>query len=259
MVGEYDDGIARYDSSSTILVGSLTTSGTSVKIGTTDPAEVWSTTAEPYDVVVTGERMTVTNMTAADGDATLTSGSFESGVTGWDATSCTLTQSSTFAFDGTFSGLMTVTGSPTSAYYSKASTQRPRVVPGQEYTASARVRSVAGLTDVRVFCDWLEDDNTTQVSSSDSGAASLSSGSWVQRTVTATAPDGAAYARYGVVIRSSPSAGTLLYTDAVILTATSARYQTATLTRSVNGVVKAHTGGEEVHIANPGRWALGGE
>ncbi len=258
MVGEYDDGIARYDSASTILIGSLTTSGTSVKIGTFDPADTWSTTGEPYDVTVTGERMTVTTMAAASSDSTIISGTFESGVTGWDTSDITLAQSSTFAHAGTFSGRMTVTGTPTTAFIRWSTASRPRVTPGFEYVAGAWVRSVAGLTDVRISMDWRDADGTL-ISAPDSGAASLSSGSWVQRTLTATAPDGAAYAAIGVQIRSSPSAGTLLYVDDVTLTCSAARFQDVTLTRSANNVVKAHNAGDEFHISSPGRWALGGE
>lgn len=257
MTGEYDDGIARYDSASTILVGSLTTSGTSVKIGTSDPAEVWSTTAEPYDVVVTGERMTVTAMGATTSDATLSANGFESGTSGWTASNATLAQSSTFAHSGTFSGLITVTGSPTQATLRKTFSECPRIVPGQEYRLNAWVRSTALLGDVRATIDWLDEGGVFLSKNDASG--SLASGSWVERVVTATAPDGAAYAQYGTTIASSPSAGTVLYSDDLVLSATSIQYQTATLTRSVNGVVKAHTGGEEFHIAHPGRWALGGE
>lgn len=257
MVGEYDDGIARYDSASTILVGSLTTSGTSLKVGTLDPGEVWSTTAPPYDVTVTGERMTVTAMGATTSDATLSANGFEAGVSDWTASSATLSQSGTFAHSGSFSGLITVTGSPVQATLRKVFAQCPRVVPGQEYRLNAWVRSVALLGDVRATIDWL-DENGVFLSKADA-SGSLASGSWVERVVTATAPDGAAYAQYGTTIASSPSAGTVLYSDDVVLSATAIKYQTATLTRSVNGVVKTHTGGEEFHIATPGRWALGGE
>jgi hypothetical protein len=33
-------------------------------------------------------------------------------------------------------------------------------------------------------------------------------------------------------------------------------YQTATVTRSVNGVVKSHSAGAEVRLWQPWRWAL---
>ena len=252
-VGAYDSGF-RYDSASTILVGSMTASSTSVKIGSL-PADVWSTTGVPYDWPVAGEQMTVTAMGAPTIDATLSAGDFESNASGWDAVNVTLVQSSTVAHSGTFSGLMTVTGSPSVAYIRKSTALVPRVVPGMRYTASAWVQSMATLPDVRVTIDW-SDANHSYLSTTDSGPASLTAGSWVQRVVTVTAPAGAAYAQYGTTIGSSPSVGTVLYTDDVILTSSTVLYQTATVIRAVNGIPKAHTGGEPVHIANPARYAL---
>jgi hypothetical protein len=124
------------------------------------------------------------------------------------------------------------------------------VTAGVSYTLSARVRSVAALTDVRCSIDWYTSAGA-YISTSDSGAAALASGSWVQRTVPATAPATAAYASYGTTIAASPATGTLLYSDAITLTTTAYNYQTATLTRSVNGIVKAHVNGEEIHLADP--------
>ena len=251
-VGVY--GTSRYGSASTILVGSMTGSSTAVKIGS-DPADVWSTTGTPYDWMVAGEQMTVTSMGATTVDATLTAGGFESGTAGWDAVNVTLTQSSTVAKTGTFSGLMTVVGSPTVAYIRKSTSVASRVVPGMRYTASAWVQSTAALTDVRVTIDWSDSDHD-YLSTSDSGPASLTAGSWVQRVVTVTAPAGAAYAKYGPTIGSSPTAGTFLYTDDILLTSSTVLYQTAILTRAVNDIVKAHVAGETVQLAPSGRYAL---
>lgn len=252
-VGVWDSTSSRWDSSSTMLVGSLTTSGTAVKIGTTSPNESWSTAGVPYDVMVSGERMTVTAMGATTTDATLSANGFESGVGGWQSSNGTLTQSSTFANSGSFSGLLTVTGSPVEANIRKAFASCPRVVPGQEYTLSTFVRSVATIT-AACHIDWLDENGVFLSRNGTSG--SLSSGAWASRVVTATAPAGAAYAQYGATISGSPVAGTLLYADDLVLTATTIRYQTATLTRSVNGIVKAQTPGTPVHVATPGRWAL---
>jgi hypothetical protein len=252
-IGIYDDAGSAYDSGSTILVGSMTTSATSVKISSA-PSEVWSTTAPPFDVSVTGERMTVTAMGAATTDATLSANGFESGTAaGWDPFFSTVAASSTFAHTGTFSGLLTVVGSPGQAYFRKTLSQCPRVEPGQTYSLSVWVRSVATLTDVRATIDWY-DTAGAYLSTTDSGSAGLTSGSWVQRTFTADAPDGAAYAQYGPTVLSSPATGSLLYVDDLLVTSTTRTYQTATLTRSVNGVVKAHTAGESFQLADPVRY-----
>lgn len=65
-------GTTRYDSLTTTLVGTQSTSSTSWAITTVLPDEVWSTTAVPYDWTVGGERVTVTAMTAAAGTGPFT-------------------------------------------------------------------------------------------------------------------------------------------------------------------------------------------
>lgn len=255
--GEYDDDVHRYDSRSTDLKAGVTSSATSLAFRTTDPGDAWSTTSVPYDVIIAGERITVTAMTAADTNAELVAGHFEDGVGAWTVRAdCTFVQSSAFAQGGTYSGLLTVTGSPAQAYVRPPAASCPRVAPGAQVQVSLWVRSTSALTDVRATIDWLDADGD-YLGTADSGSAGLASGSWVQRTVTATAPTGAAYAQYGPTILSSPSAGTVLYVDNIAVLMPGYRFQTATVTRSVNGVTKAQAAAAAVHVANPGRWALG--
>jgi hypothetical protein len=71
--GEYDDGIVRYDSSSTTVKTAVTLTGTSITFRTTNILDLWSTTGTPYDVVIAGQRSRVTNM----GAASLVSGAYE--------------------------------------------------------------------------------------------------------------------------------------------------------------------------------------
>jgi hypothetical protein len=54
-------------SASTTLGAGATSTATSLTFSTVSVRDVWSTTSEPYDVLVAGERMTVTNMTSASG------------------------------------------------------------------------------------------------------------------------------------------------------------------------------------------------
>lgn len=68
--GEYD--ASRYDSGSTTLAEDLDTTETGVDVTTSDAGDVWSTTAVPYDVLIGGERMTVTACTAAAGSGPYT-------------------------------------------------------------------------------------------------------------------------------------------------------------------------------------------
>lgn len=72
-VAIYDDEDARYDSRSTTLKTGVSSSATALTFRTTDPLDTWSTTEEPYDVLISGERITVTSM----GAASLVSGAYD--------------------------------------------------------------------------------------------------------------------------------------------------------------------------------------
>lgn len=61
--GEYDDGVRRYDSASTTLAEDLTTTETDWDLFIADPADRWRPGSSGYDVIVGGERCTVTNVT----------------------------------------------------------------------------------------------------------------------------------------------------------------------------------------------------
>lgn len=63
--GVYDDAIA--DSASTTLGVARDTTQTSWTFSTAVLGDVWSTTAEPYDAIAAGERITVTSMGAVTG------------------------------------------------------------------------------------------------------------------------------------------------------------------------------------------------
>lgn len=75
--GTYDDGVSRYDSASSTLKTALTTTATSATFTTANPSDVWSTTDTPYDVMISGQRCTVTVM----GAASLVSGSYDQAAT----------------------------------------------------------------------------------------------------------------------------------------------------------------------------------
>lgn len=60
-------GTARRDSSSTVLVPAAAAGVSPLTLSTVNPASTWSTTAEPYDQVISGEVVTVTSMGAASG------------------------------------------------------------------------------------------------------------------------------------------------------------------------------------------------
>lgn len=261
MTGEYDDTTYRLDSSSSVIVNAPAAGATSLKIGTAIPGDAWDTTTTPYDIIVSGERITVTAMGAATGSTEIVSGAFDSApdVAAWGGTNGTFTLSGTFAHGGANSGLLTVTGTPTTAWARVNNPAScPAAVVGASYDLSIWVRSVVNLTDVRLLLEWLDASGAT-LSSVNSGLAALTSGSWVQRTMTGSvAPAGAVYLRYGVQLGGSPATGTLLYIDDAVITSSTARFQTATVTRAVNGVAKALPVQSEVHVFRPYRYSLGG-
>ena len=66
VVGVYDDTVRRYDLRSCTLDGDHTSGDTTLALSMSDD-ESWSTTSEPYDLVIAGERVTVTSMGARSG------------------------------------------------------------------------------------------------------------------------------------------------------------------------------------------------
>lgn len=209
----------------------------------------------PLDLLIAGERMTMTACTAPPSSANVTPGDFEAGVTGFQAANCTLTQSSTFAFAGTFSGLMTASGVGTNMLIRTTTGNAVPVRVGSTYTFGAQVRSVVNLTDVRASVDFY-DSSLNYITTIDSGVAALVSGAWTARSVAATAPANAAFALYGTTVFGSPAAGTLLYNDAFTFTVPDFWFQTGTMTRAANGVAKTIPVNSEIHLASPANLGL---
>ena len=206
----------------------------------------------PCDFNLAGERVTLTACTTTSSTADLLNGTFETatgGVTGWDS-NVTLSQSTTFAQAGTASALLTVSGSPGALAYLRCFNNMPGVFEGDQLTLFGWVRSVALLSDVRLSIDWY-DANKAYMTTSDTTPAALASGSWVSKTLNVTVPDGARFASYGSSIYGSPSVGTLLYTDSMVLTNANWYYQTGTFTRAVNGISKAQVDAEHMQLWQP--------
>lgn len=76
-VGEWDDGLVRWDSASSEVKAGVNSTNTSITFRTTNVNDIWDTTAEPYDVFIGGERLTVTTM----GAASLVSGAYDQAAT----------------------------------------------------------------------------------------------------------------------------------------------------------------------------------
>lgn len=236
-----DDVLGRADTEGSTLYADVTSSATTMNVATTS-GPIWTTvTAEfPFDIEMGGEVLTVTEVRGAEG-------TFEtSGAPDWSATGCTLSTTGFRARTGTRSALMTVTGTPTQAYIRPTATQRAQVVVGGSYTVSLWVMSTTGVSNVNISIDWFNSGGS-YVSTSTGTARTLAANTWTRLSLTATAPATAASAGYGPVLTGSPATGTELYVDDVDFP--SPAYQVFEVTRSVNGVVKSHTAGADVRLA----------
>jgi hypothetical protein len=251
-----DPVFGRVDTDGSALAADLTPAGTTVSIAVTaGPTWTVDPTDYPFDLTIGGERVTAYAAGQTLGTA---DGTFETGVTGWTATSATFVQSADHAYRGAYSGLLTVTGSPSQAYVRPDSTHDAPVTVGQSYRCSMWVYSPIGYSSVVAAIDW-NDSGHGYLSTSTGTAQAISAGVWTLLTCTATAPASAAFADYGPTISSSPPTGTALYVDDVVLVAASSYTslpQQMTVVRSVNGVVKPQVTGTDVRLQQPSIVAL---
>lgn len=243
------------------------------------------------DTAIFGVSSTETKLTFVTPGSTRsirTSGTFEETTgavsTYWVGTSCTLTQSSVQKWNGAFSMLMTVTGSPTQAIARPAIAYTATVVGGAPYRVNLFAYSPLATASFAVSIDWY--DAVGAYIGTNSATTALPAAAWTYAQVIATAPANAVTATYGPTIFGSPVAGKLVYVDDIYVRNTSqpdsARWittpenagafpmnvkiggelmtvtaigaqgevQTATVTRSVNGIVKSHADGAGVQLAN---------
>jgi hypothetical protein len=172
-------------------------------------------------------------------------GTFESGVGNWTAVGGAVTQSSAQAHTGTYSALLTVSGSPAQAYI-RPDTAAVLASPGTTYQVAVWVRSPQTLT-VFPAVDYL-DAGFGYVGGTYGSPVVLVANTWTLLTTSGAAPAGAVYALYGPTA-TSPANGNTLYVDDVEFGVTGTNLQVATVTRSVNGIVKDHGSGAEVRLA----------
>lgn len=73
-VGVYDATTSRYDSGSSTLATGYNSTATSLSVATSNAADLWTTSAGsfPFDIFVSGERITVTNITGSSSPQTFT-------------------------------------------------------------------------------------------------------------------------------------------------------------------------------------------
>jgi hypothetical protein len=200
---------------------------------------LWSDVDQPFDVMASGERMTVTAVALA---ALNSNPYFETDVAGWSASGGTFVRSTAQAHEGVASGLLTPSGVDA---FTAAFVDVP-ASPGFTYTAQAWVRSPTGYSSVKVSADWRKGAGVGI--SSISTTVDLAVNTWTLVSVSGTAPALTNEVRMNVWQDGTPTSSDTLYVDEAMVTGTA---QTFTVTRSVNGVVKALPSGASVSLFPP--------
>jgi hypothetical protein len=250
--GKYDDSSYRYDSRTTTLLAGMNTGDLLASLVTVDRLEFWSYTSAPYDVMISGQKNRVLGMSQPDSVAVV-DGTFETGNTGaWAVTGGSLAASTAQVHRGTYSALLTVSGSPANALIRDHTTVA--VSPGQTFTAKMWVRCSASRNVLAVI-DYY---NGVSYLSSSTTTVAVTANTWTELTVSGTAPASTTRIEYGPTMDSSPANGTLLYVDDVDILRTDVQSgrQLATLQRGINTITKSLPVNAEVHVANPGRYAI---
>lgn len=138
-------------------------------------------------------------------------GTMEAGVSDWAGTGGTWASSTAQFFTGLKSGLLTVSGSPVTAFVRPITSKLAPVIAGGSYRIRTRAR--ASFTgNVFLSWDWY-DTAGTFISTSTSGALGVTANTWFLLEYTATAPTGASFGGYGPTLTGSPANGTTLFVD----------------------------------------------
>lgn len=231
-------GNYQVDTDGSELSASITSTATSFKVLTT-AGNAWTTNSAdlPFDIIVSGEVMRVTAVTP---DIT-----FEGSVTGWSVTGGSVTQSNTRARSGTYSALMTTSGSPSQTYL------RPPYLPvvsGVTYSVSFWLYSVGGITgNITAAIDWFN-SSFAYTGGVYTAGLTLPAAKWTQFRAVGAAPANG-YMTPGPTVEGTPANGTQVWIDDIeIMPMTE---QTLTVTRSINGVIKAQAAGAAVHVRYP--------
>lgn len=253
-IGFLDDGEARLDTAGSQLAAAVTSSATSLSVTTTS-GPVW----------VQYGRLN-------------SNSDFETDLSGWTGSGATLARVATPgtpSFDGLWSLRITPDGV---SEFPNAGSDLIATTVGQEYVLEGWLYCVTSRT-VALNINWY--DSGESYLSTSSNDAAVTANTWTWFTLTATAPGGSAFANLAPTVPSFPPASDVLYADEIVfrrsdevampdefpfnirvggevVTVTSisggTSPQTFAVTRSVNGVVKAHSAGADVRLARP--WIL---
>jgi hypothetical protein len=139
-------------------------------------------------------------------------GTFEAGVGAWSVTGGVLTQSSAQAHTGTYSALITVSGSPGQAYIRAYGASAVPVTPGTLYEVTMWVRSPQAL-NVLPAVD-IYDGSSNYIGGEYPSTVALVPNTWTFLSVSFLAPPSSALVVYGPTA-VSPASGNTLYVDDV--------------------------------------------
>lgn len=229
------------DSSGTTINSALDGTATKWPLLTAS-GESWTHADGNYDLVAAGERVTVT----AISDNLLVNYTFDTDTTDYYAINGTLTHETTVTHSGAGSAKLT-TGSGSSPKIESGSTYTLACTEGDVLTGTAWVRADTART-LLLQANWY-DSGGSYLSTSTFDSSALSADTWTQLSGTATAPASTAKASIASVENGTPGAGLIHYLDDADVAITG--HQLATVTRSVNGVAKSHTSGEDVTFFTP--------
>lgn len=206
----------------------------------------------PFDLMVSGERVTV----AAVGQQ-LATNPFISGVSGWTAQNSAIASST--AFVNTSAGAaaslqITPDGVSASGGAIGAATAVGSITPGQTYTVCMWAYSPGGWSDLRPCVDWY-DSGAVFLSSGLGVATVVPAGQWTFIQQTLTAPASASIATPRARHGGTPPASAVWYAWGIRLvptaSATASSPQQVTVVRAVNGISKALPAGSAVSLYQP--------
>lgn len=243
----WSDSTSRYSTDSTTTVGSYA-AGVSPLIVFTPSEQLWGHGDGNYDIIASGERMTVTAVATAQ---LLTNPTFDSGITDWQGLNAAIAAENTIVHSGA-GAVKSTSGAGANPRVESGVLGLSAVTPGEIVTASGWIR-VNTARSVSLNVNWF-DAAAVYVSTQVGGPVALSANTYTQLAYSVTAPTGIAFMNLGAVEVGTPGAGLLLYLDDASLSTD--RRQSLTVTRAVNGVAKTIPSGSAVTLFDPSYWGL---
>jgi hypothetical protein len=142
--------------------------------------------------------------------------SFEGNATGWTAANATASAVTTFAYSGTYSLRLTAAGSASIQLFQSSTAYYPAVTEGYTYTFSMYGRDAASPNNTSAVMNpriaWY--DSSYTLISTVVGSFTTLTTSWARMSITAIAPDNAAYAHCYLTSTANITASRLAYFDA---------------------------------------------